>query len=300
VAGARRKFGSARAVLAATAVVTAGWLDSGPAHGQGAPPSASPEIAAQKAAMLEGFFASERLRRARESNPERVAPLEAEARAELEAGQAALKAGQPTEAAAAFDSGIRAISRAVSLGSAERQPDQTAESVAFLARRRQAESYISALERADDTSAEMRAKLDDLRGRLARADRDFAVDKLTEATESLGEAFAEIVKVVSDIRRGHSVFVSRIFDAPEAEFDYERARNADYRLLVNIALAERSEEQPSLAALAARLTAESERTRDEALQQAGEGAHAEAIKTMERSTEHLLAILRAAGLIMME
>ena len=250
--------------------------------------------------MLEGFFASERLERAREANPEGVAPLEAEARAKLQAGRLALEAGQPAEAAAAFDSGIKAISRAVALGSAERKWDDPAASIALLARRRQAESYIAVLEVADDLSAEQRARLGELREGLAESDRAFSAGEVQAASESLGETFAEIVEFVSDFRRGHSVFVSRVFDTPEAEFDYERERNHDYRLLVDIALAERGEAQPSLAALAARLTGESDRIRDEAVRQAGDGAHAEAIETMERSTDRLLAILRAAGLIMME
>ena len=68
---------------------------------------------------------------------------------------------------------------------------------------------------------------------------------------------ADVVAMVGEVRRGHSVFVARTFASPEDEFDYERERNHSYRLLVEIALAEDAENTPSLAALAARVGTES-------------------------------------------
>lgn len=271
-----------------------------PAISPGAEPSVSIAIAEQKARMLEGFFASTRLSRAREAHPEAVAAFEAEARARLAAGRSALAASQPAEAMAEFDAGIRLVARAVALGAAEAKWDAQAAAIAFVRRRRHAEAYLSALEVATDLDAAERTRAAALRATLAEADRHFAADALQPAQTVLERAYGDIVALVGEIRRGHSVFVARVFATPEDEFAYERERNDSYVLLVGIALAERAEDQPGLAALAARLTAESARLRTEAEHQAGGGDAVAAIATMERATDRLVAVLRAAGLIVVE
>jgi len=105
---------------------------------------------------------------------------------------------------------------------------------------------------------------------------------------------------VSEVRHGRTFVVSKIFETPQEEYEYERQRNQSYDLLVQIALAERGEEQPGLAALAARLIAESAALRDQAGQEGTNGDFVTAIDTMERATERLLVVLRASGLIMLE
>ena len=94
--------------------------------------------------------------------------------------------------------------------------------------------------------------------------------------------------------------VERIFETAEDEYAYESERNEHYRSLVEIAVAERGENQPSFAALAARVMAESRQSRGEAEAQARQGDYPEAIGTMERATDRLLVVLRAAGLILTE
>ena len=106
----------------------AGSLMTAPAVAKNLEAAVSPEMAIQKARMLTGFFSSDRLRQAMAANPEAVAPLETEARAKLAAGQAALDAGQAAEAVALFDAGMRAISRAVALGSSKSKWDAQAAS----------------------------------------------------------------------------------------------------------------------------------------------------------------------------
>jgi tetratricopeptide (TPR) repeat protein len=257
-------------------------------------------MAGQKARMLEGFFSSYRLREALGTNPDAVGPLEAEARANLAAGKAALTDGRIIEAMELFDAGMRAVTRAIALTSPGTHWDARAASDAFMAQRRYAESYLVVLERADDLSDTDNAEVVSLRARLGEADRQFADGELKPARETLEHVYRDIVGLVSEIRRGHTVVVSRVFETARDEFEYERQRNRSYDLLVQIALAERSGDQPGLGTFAARLVADSEALRDKAEQEGTRGEFATAIGTMERATERLLVVLRATGLLMME
>jgi hypothetical protein len=257
-------------------------------------------MAGQKARMLEGFFSSYRLREALGTNPDAVGPLEAEARANLAAGKAALTDGRIIEAMELFDAGMRAVTRAIALTSPGTHWDARAASDAFMAQRRYAESYLVVLERADDLSDTENAEVVSLRARLGEADRQFADGELKPARETLEHIYRDLVSLVSDIRRGHTVVVTRVFETPRDEFEYEQRRNLSYDLLVQIALAEHGGGQPGLAALAARLIADSEALRDQAEQEGASGEFATAIGTMERATERLLVVLRATGLVMME
>jgi hypothetical protein len=271
-----------------------------PAVGNSLEAAVSPEMATQKARMLAGFFSSARLRQAMTANPEAVAPLETEARAKLAAGQAALDAGQAAEAVALFDAGMRAISRAVALGSSNANWDAQAASEAFVVRRRNAESYLAVLECDQCVTATENADVAALRARLDEADRHFTNGETKSASAILDRAYGDIIDLVSAVRRGHTIVVSKIFETPTEEFEYERQRNQSYNLLIQIALAERAEEQIGLAALAARLTTESAVLREQAEREAGDSDFVAAIATMERATQRLLVVLRASGLIMME
>jgi hypothetical protein len=285
---------------AAWAVLLAGWLAATPAAGQTVAGALSPEMANQKARMLEMFFSSYRMREALSSNPEAVGPLEAEARAKLAAGKAALTDGRIAEAMDLFDTGTRAVSRAITLSSAEAPWDAQAASEAFVARRRHADAYLAAIEHAEDAAEPEGINLAALRARLSEADQQYSRGNLLHASETLDQVYGEIVGLVSKFRRGHTIVVSKVFETPEEEYEYEKQRNQSYDLLVRIALSERGEEQPGLAALAARLTAESVALRNQAGQEGAGGDFVKAIGTMERATERLLVVLRASGLIMME
>ena len=281
-------------------MLLAASLAAAPASGQSTGDAVSPEMASQKARMLEGFFSSYRLREALGENPDAVGPLEAEARANLAAGNAALADGRTSEAMELFDAGMRAVARAIAMASPGKPWDAQAASHAFAARRRHAELYLAALERADDLSVAESAHVASLRARLGEADRQFAGGDLKPARETVEHVYRDIIALVSDIRSGHTVVVSRVFETPRDEFEYERQRNRSYDLLVQITLAERGADQPGLAGLAARLIADSEALRDQAEQEGASGDFVTAIGTMERATERLLVVLRASGLVTME
>jgi len=292
--------GRRAAALALSALLLGGALLTAPASAQMSSTAVSPEMAAQKARMLEAFFSSKRLRDAVERNPEGTGPLKSKAQANLNAGRTALEAGQFAEAITLFDEGMRAVSQAVALGTSGTDWDESAAATAFVSRRRHAEAYLVVLERADDVTGDQRQRIADLRARLDEADRLFTGNAVGDANEILGLVYRDVVGLVSDVRRGHTVVVSRVFETPEEEYQYERERHESYGLLVRIALAERAEDQPGLAALAARLGPESQKLREQAEAEFGAGDAVTAIATMERATERLLVILRTSGLIMME
>lgn len=292
--------GRGAAAQALSALLLAGALLAAPASAQTSSTAVSPEMAAQKERMLEAFFSSSRLRDAVERNLEAAGPLKSKAQANLKAGRVALDAGQFAEAMALFDAGMQAVSQAVALGSAGVDWDESAAATAFVSRRRHAEAYLAVLERTEDVTGTQGQQIADLRARLDEADRLFAERAVREASEVLRLVYRDVVGLVSDIRRGHTVVVSRVFETPEEEFEYERRRHESYGLLVRIALAERAEDQPGLAALAAHLTSESGKLHDRAEEEFTAGDVVTAIETMENATERLLVILRASGLIMME
>ena len=285
---------------AAWAMLLAGWLAATSATGQTTGAAVSPEMAVQKAHMLEMFFSSYRLREALGSNPDAVGPLEAEARAKLAAGKAALADGRVAEAMEFFDAGTCAVSRAIALTSRDQPWDAQAASEAFATRRRHADAYLAAIEHAEDITEAEGTGFAALRDRLSEADQQFTSGDLRSASATLDQVYGEIVSLVSEVRHGRTFVVSKIFETPQEEYEYERQRNQSYDLLVQIALAERGEEQPGLAALAARLIAESAALRDQAGQEGTNGDFVTAIDTMERATERLLVVLRASGLIMLE
>ena len=278
------------------AILLAGCLMAWPVEAQTPGSAMLPEIAQQKARMLESFFASSRLREALASNPDAAGPLAAEAHVKLAAGREELKAGHFSEAIAIFDAAIRALSEAVELGTAATPPQTQA--TAFEARREQAESLLAAIESADDISADSRVAA--LRARLSGAAERFAAGEQRQAREALEEAYLDVVRLVAEVRHGHSLLVTRTFETAEEAYEYERERHKSYVLLVELALAERGEPGGGLATLAERLTAEAEELRGKAERQATQGEHGAAIKSMKRATERLAAVLRAAGLIMMD
>jgi hypothetical protein len=285
----------------AAALLISGFLAAAsPAYGQTSEGLGSPEMAAQKAQMLEMFFSSYRLREALGANPEAVAPLEAEAGAKLAEGKAALTEGRVAEAIALFDAGMRAVSRAIATTSEKSEWDAQAAAAAFVERRRHADAYLAVVERAEEISDVNQAQVASLRADMERADQLFSNKEIKAASKALERTYGRIVDLVSEVQRGRTLMVSRVFETAQEEYEYELGRNDSYDLLLQIALAEKGDDQPGFAALSARLTAESEKLREQAEQQAAAGDYPDAISLMESATERLLVALRASGLIVME
>lgn len=265
-----------------------------------AAPSAAQDqqtIAAQKGQILKGFFASPRLAEARAASPDAVGVLEAEARQRLEAGLAAMGEGRAAEALEHFDIGLRSISQAAALASAAGTAKETdTASADFIRTLERTRSLLAALADAEDVTATEKAEAAALSADLEAAEMTFAKGATAEAQAAAHDTYGAAVELVSAVRRGHTVLVERTFETPEDEYAYEHERHRSYVLLVDIAVAERVESQPSFAAIAARLSAEADRLRAEAEAEHGRGETIDAIATMEQATGRLGAVLRAAGL----
>jgi len=259
--------------------------------------SISLELAQKKAAMLEMFLASRRLSTVLLAKPETAQPLVESARVHLDTGWDMLTADDPISAAAHFDKGISAISAAIALSSQRPANSIEAQSQANANRHRETRSYLGVLDKAVGLSAEDTQRVAELRARLNDAERMIAAGSQDEAWNVINGLYPKVVSLVSRVQRGRTAFVSKTFDTPEEALEHERARNDNYRLLVQLALAERGAFQPGLSTLAANLSTRSNRLRAEAEDLAAAGRAAEAVETMQRATERLLAVLRAAGLI---
>jgi len=260
--------------------------------------SASLDMARKKAAMLESFLEADRLRTALDARPEAAGALVEAARIHLESGSAALSANRPLAATASLDKGIATVSRAIALAGTE--PQNTGEGLPerYTNRLGEAESYLAVLWR-DDTLSEADAKRTAaLQAQLKEAQRlvDFGAGERARAL--IDTTYAKAIALVSALQRGQTAFVSKTFDTAEEAYAHERARHDNYRRLVQLALIERGGFQPGLATLAANLGTLSDRLRTEAERQVAAGETAKGVESMRRATDRLLAILRAAGLVL--
>lgn len=254
-------------------------------------PSVSRDIAVQKARMIEAFLISERVRRVEAEKADGVVPLLDAARAELEAGEAALNQSQVAEAIVHFDASLRALSEAVSLAakSGTAAVDTTEQQKARIA------SYLEVLGRSNELGIAERSQLEDLLDRF----RDISEGAGTESQVALSRLFDDTVELTSRITRGRTVLVRKVFETAEDEYEYEVRRNDGYKLLVRIAVEERSLEQPGLKKLAETLVNDSDRLRGEAADRAQSGDHPEAIRLVQLATARLGVALRSAGVLTM-
>lgn len=291
-----RCFGFRRIVAAALVFATS-VAASSQLSAQVGKAEVTADMARKKAAMLEMFLASKKLSTVLIARPDAAQPLVESARVHLDTGWEMLDANDPVGATGHFDKGIEAVSQAIALSTDKGAASPDGTSRANENRLREARAYIEVLGRAEGLSAEDEQIVAALRARLADADAAASSGDKAGAWQIINDLYPEVVQLVSKAQRGQTAFVSKTFDTPEEALEYERARHDNHRLLVELALAERAEFQPGLNNLAASLSTLSDHLRTEADAHATAGRTVEAVKTMQRATERLSAILRAAGLI---
>ena len=292
--------GIRRIVAAATVVFATAAAVAPQVFAQVGKAEITADMARKKAAMLEMFLASKKLSTVLISRPDAAEPLVESARIHLDTGREMLDSNDPVGATGQFDKGIEAVSQAIALSTEKTAASSDEASRANENRVREARSYLEVLGRAKGLSAEDRQRVEALRARLAEADAAASSGKKEDAWKIVNALYPQVVQLVSKAQRGQTAFVSKTFETPEEALDYERARHDNHRLLVELALAERAEFQPGLNNLAANLSTLSDHLRSEADAHATAGRTVEAVKTMQRATERLSAILRAAGLIVSE
>lgn len=255
-------------------------------------------LADQKSRLLEAYLNSDRVATAERRDPARVAASIAEARAKLATGRTALAEGQVSQAIADFDAGMRAVAHALASSPAESARRSPASN--YAARRGQVAAYLAIIRDTTGLSAADAERRAALAAALDEADALAASGNPEEAAVAIGALNANVIRFISDLKRGQTVVVRREFETAADEYAYERERNRSYKLLVRIAVAERGAAQPGLEAMAVKLGEDSERLRAQAETLADVGEHPTAIKLMERATDRLAVALRASGVLVTE
>lgn len=287
-----------RAAAAAAAVLA--LTGGGPPARAEDKPTISAELAGKKASMLEMFLSSRKLSKVLLQHPDEAGPLVEAARVHLITGLDLLDANEPAGAAIHFDKGIGAVSAAMAMSVAKRDtPTEEARRVNDN-RLREVRTYLGVLSRATTLDDRNRATLSALQERLKEIEARADSGDEPGAWKIANEIYPKVVRLITQVQHGQTGFVSKTFATPEEALSYERDRHENHRLLVRLALAERAEFQPGLDQMAANLSTLSDRLRDEAEAHAAAGRTVEAVETMQRATERLSAILRAAGLIVSE
>ena len=257
----------------------------------------STELAGKKAAMLEMFLSSRRLSKILLQFPNEAEPLVQAARVHLLNGLNLMDENEPVGAAQQFDKGIGAVSKAMALSAAKQEAPANENRRANENRLREVRTYLGVLARAPELDGKPLATLNELQERLKEIEERAEAGDEAGAWKIANEIYPRVVRLVSQVQHGQTGFVSKVFDTPEEALEYERARFDNHRMLVGLALAERGDFQPGLDALAANLTTLGNRLHDEAEAHATAGRVVDAVETMQRATERLSAILRAAGLV---
>ena len=298
LAGARWRVCHALTAIAASLAVAGAVPPS--AAAQDDKPTISAELAGKKASMLEMFLSSRKLSKVLLQFPDEAGPLVEAARVHLITGLDLLDGDEPVGAAAQFDKGIGAVSQAMALSAASLEKPAEEARRANDNRLREVRTYLGVLARATLLEDAHRETLTQLQARLQDIEASAEAGDEAGAWKIANEIYPQVVRLVTSVQQCQTGFVSKTFATPEEALEYERARHENHRLLVRLALSERAEFQPGLNTLAANLSTLADRLRDEAEAHATAGRSIEAVETMQRATERLSAVLRAAGLIVSE
>jgi len=136
-------------------------------------------------------------------------------------------------------------------------------------------------------------KLSDQAQALARDGR------YREAGELLKDAHAEIISALNKLLGSTTLMYELKFKSAVEEYDYELARYHSYEELAPIAYVELKPDKDTIK-LSERYVQESRAMRDTAKQQAEQGDHQAAIKTLLEAIKRMQTALRVVGLVLQE
>lgn len=286
---------------AALAFLGAAWAGDVWAQNQAGAKSETERLLSQKALMLEVYLGSEKVAEALRSGDADTVGVVERARADLAKGAEALEKGDLAHAEQNLDSGMRQIST-LALRQGARAEDPAVKKADFMARRRQIESFIRALEAGSDTTAlsPWAGRLAVARKALQHADGLYGQEKYAEANAQLISIYEDVVVIVSEARRNQSIIYRLNFDTPADEYAYELERNKSYEILVDIAIAEKQKSDKILRPYVQVLVGQSRELQEAARVHAANGDHVKAIRTLEDATSHLVQALRSASVMVME
>jgi len=289
------------ALICGQAVARADSTNATPRDGVARNAAPSRALVEQKAALLQRLLsdapAAQRIDRSAQAGAREYRALAQrhyeQALALLAAGELAAADGLLSEALALMSQARRLAPAAGSREAVQRQRYlQLADSVQSLSsayarhRREVAEAAVARIDEAhtDTADAARRARM------LAEAGH------YGDAIAVLSSAEHALLHALTAAMGTNTLEFSREFASPAAEFDYELDRNADYAVLVPIALEELKPSPAARRAVAA-YVADSDEMREAARAQAARQDYTAALTSVRQSTLQLQRALTAAGLV---
>lgn len=116
----------------------------------------------------------------------------------------------------------------------------------------------------------------------------------TRARQQLDESYETAKLELEKLREGETLVRSLSFASPREEYDYEIDRNETHRMLLKV-LTSDTEKHAGMQKLIDNYVDRSAVLRRKADHEAGKGAYAEAVRTLEESTRYLQRAIRSAG-----
>ena len=114
--------------------------------------------------------------------------------------------------------------------------------------------------------------------------------------EILDEAYVAAKVAIEHIRGGDTLVRSLNFATSEEEYVYELDRNDTHKMLVDILLNEKMENNAGIKNMVTRHMSAATQLRQKAEAQAARGQHETAVKTLEQSTKEIVRAIRSAGI----
>jgi len=158
------------------------------------------------------------------------------------------------------------------------------------------ETFLAAYERvAESGTGRAASQAREIRARLEAARERAAAGDYAAATAILDEAYADARADIREMREGQTLTRTLNFDTAEEAYEYEIGRNASYFELLRFAIAEKRPAGSMLAGIE-RNRDKAEALRSRAERAARAGRHAEAVETLNDSTQLLRRAIRMSGL----
>jgi len=243
------------------------------------------------------IFESSAARKVEESGKAEALELRAEAEKHFTAAQSKNASGDTAGAEEEINEAVRSMRAAVQ---AAGDADQVSEkkSADFARRRESVEALTLAHERIatekglGDRHRELAQRVD---AELHAADALLVEGKADEARAALDSTYETVKVSVESLREGETLVRELKFETKKDEYLYELDRNDTHRMLIQVLLAEKMEDER------ARTTAEgfiskAQSLRAEAETEAGRERFEQAIGLLEESTKELIRAIRSAGI----
>ncbi|UCB55891.1 MAG: hypothetical protein JSW45_05015 [Thiotrichales bacterium] len=132
-----------------------------------------------------------------------------------------------------------------------------------------------------------------------RVDRAVALkddNRVKEGRKMLDEAYVAAKVAIEHIRGGETLVRSLNFANSEEEYHYEIDRNDTHRMLVDVLLKEKIEQNNSARAMVDKFLGKADELRKQADSQASDGEYENAVTTLEQSTKEIVRAIRSAGI----